>query len=178
MFFMVAVNVLTSFVYAQTATDNKDQSSTETEKEAESKPKTELNLNLNIRDGICRVSSPIMLDVVFENRSMQPQKLCTYNFYESLLKVIVFDAKGDKVQFNPKLITAGKVSKDDWVEIPPGRAYKRTFSLNRKVIDATGYRLGPGNYRVKVAYEGCSKFDATLPSIKIESNLLYLLVTE
>lgn len=142
------------------------------------KPAPQLKLDLSIRDGICRNSSPIMMDLLFRNDSNQTQKLCVYMFYDSLLKLELKNSAGKEVDFQPKLIKAGTISKDDWVEILPGRVYKKSFSLARKVIDSTGYKLKPDNYTVRAIYEGCSKFDSTLPDLKIESNRLYLMVTE
>ncbi|MEW5822674.1 MAG: hypothetical protein AB1782_20945 [Cyanobacteriota bacterium] len=159
-------------LYAQVDTVRPD------EKPSEPTKKSELSLDLHIRDGICRNTSPVMIDLIFKNSSIQPQKLCIYNFYESLIKLDIRSSSGKKLEFNPKLVKADKITEDDWVIIPPGRAYKRTFSLTRRVIDATGYRIAPDNYSVKAFYEGCAKFDPAIPDQKIESNWLYLLITD
>lgn len=141
-------------------------------------PKTSLKLNLDVKDGIFRNKSPIMLDINFTNESNKPEKICTYKLYESLIKIDIRDCKNKSIDFSPKLLKAGKITKNDWVTILPGRVFKTSFSLTRKMIEATGYRMAPGNYKMKVIYEGCFKFDPSLPEEKLESNWLYLIITD
>lgn len=142
------------------------------------KTKSDIKFEIRTRDGICRNRSPIMIDLLFKNDSNKPQKLCVYKFYDSLLKMEIKDSKGKKLDFNPQVVTAGTVTEKDWIEIPGGRTYKRTFSLSRKVIDTIGSKLNPDNYIIRAVYEGCSKFDSSLPEEKMESNLIFLMVTE
>ena len=141
-------------------------------------PKTELKMLLNSRQGIYRSINPIMIEITFENRSSQLQKLCTYKFEESLLKLDIRDPKGKKLDFSPSLVKSEMIKDSDWVEIKPGSKYKKILSLSRKVIDLTGYRLVPGNYKIKAMYDGCSKFDARIPAVKMDSNVLYLMITD
>lgn len=140
--------------------------------------KPDITLELYMRDGICRSRSSIMMDLLFTNVSIKPKKLCVYMFYDSLIKLDLKDSRGEKVQFEPKLLKAGDLTDKDWVVIPPKRTYKRTFSLTRKVINATGHRLEEGNYSIKAIYDGCSKFDPDISDESIESNLLYFLITD
>lgn len=137
-----------------------------------------LKLRLEVKDTVCRSRSPIMTEIIFENTSVKTQKICTYMFYDSLIKLDVRDAKGEKVKFTPKLLQAGKIKHDDWVSIQPGRSFKRKFSLSKKIMDSTGRRLLPGNYSIRVIYDGCSKFDPALPEEKFTSNWFYLLITD
>lgn len=135
-------------------------------------------LSLNVKDGIFRNISPIMVDISFKNESNKPKKLCKYKFYESLVKLDMRDCRDEKVKFSPKLVKAGKIKKKDWATILPGRTFKRSFSLTRKYIDAMGHRIKPGNYKIRVLYEGCSKFDPDLTEEHLESNWLYLMITD
>lgn len=141
-------------------------------------PKPQMSIKIDMKDGICRSSSPIMLDVFFVNDSTRPEKFCVYNLYDSLLKLDIVDSFGKSIKFNPNLIQAGRLSNQDWVLIPPKRAARRSFSLNRKVYKETGQKLQPGNYLLKVTYTGCSKFDPYLPEMNLKSNSLHFMVTE
>lgn len=151
--------------------DNESTSST-------SQPKVELKMELYSRQGIYNSRNPLMLEIYFNNQTNQIQKLCTYKFEESLLKLDIRDTKGKKIEFPPYLVKSESISDKDWVDIFPGRKYKRALSLSRKILELTGSRLAPGNYKIKAIYEGCSKFDSKLPTVNMESNRIYLMITE
>jgi len=119
-----------------------------------------------------------MTDIILENISVNPQKICIYKFYDSLIKLDVRNSKGEKVEFIPKLVKADNLSSDDWVIVGPRRSFKRSFSLSQKIIDSTGRRLSPGHYSIRVIYDGCSKFDPDLPEVMLESSWFYLMVTD
>lgn len=172
---LLFIFILIPKVFAQDA-----KQETPPDKQPIPKPDSEIKLEISVRDGISRNNSPIMIDLLFKNPSYQPQKLCTYKFYDALLKLDIKDGQGKKVNFNPKLLQLQpeKISDKDWVNIPQGRVYKKSFSLTRKIIDATGYKLKPGNYSIKATYEGCSKFDPNISPTIMQSNLLYILVTD
>lgn len=151
----------------------------EAEKNTDAKPVCPgIELEIYMREGISRNTSPVMVDLLFKNITSKPHKLCIYKFYDALVKLNLYNAEGKKIEFDPKLVQARKLTDDDWFEIPPKRVYKRTFSLTRRVVEATAQRLEPGNYSIKAVYEGCNKFDPELPEINIESNLLYFMVTD
>jgi hypothetical protein len=150
----------------------------EEKEEAMAVKKPDIALDIYMRDGICRNKTPIMMDLIFKNTSNKPQKICTYKFYDSLLKLQLYNAKQEQIEFEPTLIQAGELSEEDWVVIPPKRMYKRSFSLTRKIVASTGHRLEPGSYKIKAIYEGCNKFDPSLPPFAIESNQLYFMVIE
>ncbi|MGD9579822.1 MAG: hypothetical protein AB7V50_00475 [Vampirovibrionia bacterium] len=161
--------------YTQAEDEKKEET---TEVKTEIKVENHLKLNLKIDSGVCRSRSPIMAQLTFDNLSVKPQKLCTYKFYDSLIKLDIRNSKGEKVEFQPKLIQASKITSKDWVNISSGRFYKTQFSLSKMIVDATGRRLAPGNYSIRVIYDGCSKFAPELPEVKLESNLFYLMVID
>lgn len=146
--------------------------------EKETKTDSSLKLKLDLKDTVCRSRSPIMIDIIFENISVNPQKVCTYKFYDSLIKLDIRNSKGEKIEFAPKLVQADKLTANDWVTVAPGRSFKRSFSLSQKIMDSTGRRLAPGHYSIKIVYEGCSKFDPDLPEVMLESSWFYLMVTD
>ena len=133
---------------------------------------------ISMKDCINRSKSPIMITLSFKNESEEPKKFCTYMFYESLLKLDIRDNKGKKINFTPKLLQAGSISDKDLITILPGRVFKKSFSLNKKFIETTKSKIKPGNYIIKIIYDGCSKFDPNLPNDHLESNVVHLLVTE
>lgn len=138
----------------------------------------QIDIQISFKDGICRSKSTMMMNVLFVNKSNKPEKICVYKFYDSLLKLDIVDSFGEKINFKPKLVKAKKLSEDDWIIIPPRKTYKKSFSLNRVLYEETGQMIQPGNYIIKATYNGCSKFDPSIPDIKIDSNSLYLMVTE
>lgn len=178
--FKIIFVLLIIFINIPVSFAQESKQDTPLDKQPVPKPDSEIKLEISIRDGICRNSAPIMIDLLFKNDSYQPQKLCTYKFYDALLKLDIKDGQGKKVNFNPKLLQLQpeKISDKDWINIPQGRVYKKSFSLTRKVIDATGYKLKQGNYSIRATYEGCSKFDPNISPTTIQSNLLYILVTD
>ena len=171
--YAVAVNDKTDKVKAE----NELKTDKETT-EKEIKKDNSFKLKLETKDTICRSRSPIMIDIIFENISVNTQKVCTYKFYDSLIKLDVRNSRGEKIEFTPKLVKAGKLRSDDWVIVGPRRSFKKNFSLSQKIIDSTGRRLPPGHYSIKVIYDGCSKFDPDLPEMMLESSWFYLMVTD
>lgn len=144
----------------------------------EQKPTGTLKFEISIKDSICRKNSPIMITLTFKNETEEPKKFCTYMFYDSLLKLDIKNDRGKKINFSPKLLQADKITSKDLINILPGRTFKKTFSLNRKFIETTSTKIKPGHYTIKIIYDGCSKFDPSLPNDHLESNILHLLVTE
>lgn len=176
---LISLNIFLSLNNSSNSTSIDLKNNNDTKNNASNAPqKVDLKMELNSREGIYNIKNPIMLEIAFVNNTNLTQKLCTYKFEESLLKLDVRNIKGKKIEFATSLIKSESISDINWIAIQPGRKYKRIMSLSRKILELTGKRISPGHYKIKATYEGCSKFDNRLPSVNIESNSIYLMITE